>query len=148
MQIPKPLILNKQIYELLFTLLQTHPCYLIKWLCAGIRNEIDLFDDHPQAFIQEDEANLGIMKMQDQYHNVIQKDILHDEYCYLLIVVFGGLKTIRNDRRIINNLMTIGIKVFDYELKQSTDPSPQYPLESILNNRVETVFQKIHKMIF
>lgn len=53
MQIPKILILNKQIYEVLFSLLQTHPCYLINWICAAIRQDIDLFDDHPQAFEDE-----------------------------------------------------------------------------------------------
>lgn len=45
--IPALIILNKQIYECLFTLLQTHPCYLINWVCAAIRNDVDLFDDHP-----------------------------------------------------------------------------------------------------
>jgi len=53
-QIPKLIILNRQIYEVMFTLLQTHPCYLINWLCAAINQQIDLFDDHPLAFLDKE----------------------------------------------------------------------------------------------
>ena len=45
--LPKIIILNKQVYEGLWTYLQTHPCYLINWICGAIKEEIDLFDDHP-----------------------------------------------------------------------------------------------------
>jgi hypothetical protein len=38
----------------MFTLLQTHPCYLINWLCAAINQQIDLFDDHPLAFLDKE----------------------------------------------------------------------------------------------
>lgn len=31
-ELPKAIIRNKQIYEAIFTLLQTHPCYLINWI--------------------------------------------------------------------------------------------------------------------
>lgn len=53
--VPKLIGLNKQLYEILFTLLQTHPCYLIKWICASLRGEIDLFHDHPWAWLDDDE---------------------------------------------------------------------------------------------
>jgi len=41
-----------------------------------------------------------------------KKSIATDEISYLLGAVFGGMKTIRNDNRILNTLMIIGIKVF------------------------------------
>jgi hypothetical protein len=70
MQIPKILILNKQIYEVLFSLLQTHPCYLINWICAAIRQDIDLFDDHPQAFEDETGDSTAIINEESGYSNV------------------------------------------------------------------------------
>ena len=56
--LPKIIILNKQVYEGLWTYLQTHPCYLINWITAAIREEIDLFDDHPLSFLDEEFYNL------------------------------------------------------------------------------------------
>ena len=38
-------------YEVLFTLLQTHPCYLIRWIKGAISNAVDLFEAHPLAFL-------------------------------------------------------------------------------------------------
>ena len=67
MQIPKILILNKQIYEVLFSLLQTHPCYLINWICAAIRQDIDLFDDHPQAVEDETGDSTAIVTEEAGY---------------------------------------------------------------------------------
>jgi hypothetical protein len=49
-QIPGLVEKNKQVYELIITLLQQHPCYLINWITAACKNQIDLFDDHPLAF--------------------------------------------------------------------------------------------------
>lgn len=46
--------------------------------------------------------------MQNVYASLPEIQIQSDEYLYLLIAIFGGLKTIRNDRRIINTLMVIG----------------------------------------
>jgi hypothetical protein len=74
-----------------------------------------------------------------------------------LIAIFGGLKTIRNDRRILNTLMVIGIKVFDYELSAKSAPDtgqkkPEYDIEDILtsdpNDRVECAFVRIHRLVF
>jgi len=58
--LPKLLLLNKQIYEVLFTLLQTHPCYLIRWLCAAVSSSVDLFDDHPLAFFDDNKDGVEI----------------------------------------------------------------------------------------
>jgi len=46
----------------MFTLLQTHPCYLINWLCAAIKGDVNLFDDHPLAFLDQEflDANQDI----------------------------------------------------------------------------------------
>jgi len=38
----------------MFTLLQSHPCYLVNWLCAALVNNIDLYDDHPLAYLDEE----------------------------------------------------------------------------------------------
>jgi len=48
--------------------------------------------------------------------------------------VFGGWKNIRNDRRIISNLITIGVKVFEFELEEAakTEHKVQYNLSEIL----------------
>ena len=39
--------------------------------------------------------------------------------------VYGGWKNIRNDRRIISNLITIGIKVFEFELEDASKSEPK-----------------------
>lgn len=48
--------------------------------------------------------------------------------------VYGGWKNIRNDRRIISNLITIGVKVFEFELEEAakTEHKVQYKLSEIL----------------
>jgi hypothetical protein len=48
--------------------------------------------------------------------------------------VYGGWKNIRNDRRIISNMITIGIKVLEFELEEAakTEPKVQYKLAEIL----------------
>ena len=147
---PKIIILNKQIYEVLFTLLQTHPCYLTNWICAAARQDVDLFDDHPQAFQDTNTEVQEIEKVQAVYQSLSELQIQNDEICYLLIAIFGGLKTIRNDRRIITNLMVIADKVFQYELAEATSTSPKldYSLDDMLQNRVECAFLRIHRLIF
>lgn len=108
-QIPQVVILNKQIYEIMFTILQTHPCYLINWIKHAITKKIDLFDDHPQAFLDKTflskEGNQYIkntLMQQDSYLNHAELAIKHDEFCQLILAVFGGFKMIRNDRRCVN----------------------------------------------
>jgi len=59
---------------------------------------------------------------------------MNDEVCLLLMCVYGGWKNIRNDRRIISNLITIGVKVFEFELEEAakTEHKVQYKLSEIL----------------
>ena len=64
-----------------------------------------------------------------------------DEYCYLITAVFGGMKHIRNDKRIVNTLMIIASKVFEYEIEESYKQKiDDYTFDDILSNRVECVF--------
>ena len=56
--LPENILLNKQIYEVLFTYLQTHPCYLINWIVGSLENKVDLFDNHPLAFLVEDKGDI------------------------------------------------------------------------------------------
>ena len=64
--------------------------------------------------------------------------------------IFGGLKTIRNDRRILNTLMMIASRVFEYELSASTavESKIDYTFDDIMYNRVEPVFIKIQRLIY
>jgi hypothetical protein len=48
-----------------------------------------------------------------------------DEYCFLITAVFGGMKQMRNDRRIINMLMIIAQKIFDFEIDSSITTPPK-----------------------
>lgn len=66
------------------------------------------------------------------------------------MAVFGGLKTIRNDRRILNTLMMIASKVFEFELAASTaaERKIEYTFDDIMYNRVEPVFIKIQRLIY
>mmetsp|Transcript_22744 Transcript_22744/g.35022 ORF Transcript_22744/g.35022 Transcript_22744/m.35022 type:complete len:233 (-) Transcript_22744:2421-3119(-) len=150
LNLPKALLLNKQIYEVMFTLLQTHPCYLIRWLCAAARQDIDLFDDHPLAFFDEDEDAKAIAAAELEFQSFVEQQILYDEFCYLLLTVFGGLKNIRNDRRIVNILMVIGIKTFEWEVNESVMPSPtiDYDLTEIISCQEETVFARVFRLAF
>jgi hypothetical protein len=81
---------------------------------------------------------------------VQETQIQHDEFCYLLMSVFGGLKTIRNDRRILNSLMMIATKVFEYELVASTavESKIDYTFDDILYNKVEPAFCRIQRLIY
>ena len=58
------------------------------------------------------------------------------------MAVFGGIKTIRNDNRILNNIMIIGIKVLEFELAETSAPNSklEYTLDDILNNKIECTF--------
>ena len=152
-QIPKIIILNKQIYEILFTYLQTHPCYLINWICAAIRQDIDLFDDHPQAFLddaflRENQEIKKVVDYQQAYLNYSEQHIEMDEYCYLMTAIFGGMKHIRNDKRIINTLMIIASKVFEYEIEESYKQKIDYTFDDIMCSRVECAFARLHRQIF
>jgi len=111
----------------MFTLLQTHPCYLINWICAAISGHINLFDDHPLAFLDDEFRDKHkdvdyIVKAQEQYLNKSEQQIMIDEYCYLLLAAFGGFKTIRNDKRIVSNLVVIASKVLEFEINQDENP--------------------------
>jgi len=57
-----------------------------------------------------------------------------DEYCYLILAVFGSFKYIRNDRRIVNNIMVISAKVFEFEIKETTNANSvvEYKIDDIL----------------
>lgn len=97
LEIPKLISFNKQMYEIMFALLQTHPCYLINWINASICNEVDLYDDHPQAFNDEDPLVEQIKKAQDQYINLPEQLVQANGELYLITCVFGGLKSIRDN---------------------------------------------------
>lgn len=148
--IPKLICFNKQMYEILFALLQTHPCYLINWLCASIRKEVDLFDDHPQAFLDNDEDVQLINGAQNKLLSIPEHLVQSDEQCYLLAAIFGGLKNIRNDHRIINCLMVIGIRVFEFELEEACAASPNmdYDLDAILSPLAGCTFAKIYRLVY
>jgi len=154
-QIPKIIILNKQIYEVMFTLLQTHPCYLINWLCAAIAGNVNLFDDHPLAFLDEefltDHPDISkAINLQNAYLNKSEQQIMIDEYCYLLLAAFGGFKSIRNDRRIVSNLTVIAYKVFEFEINQDEGSGAklEYSLDDILHNRVDCGYIRIQRLVF
>lgn len=68
-----------------------------------------------------------------------------DEYCYLMTAVFGGMKHIRNDKRIINTLMIIASKVFEYEIEESYKQKIDYTFDDIMCNRVECAFARLHR---
>lgn len=76
--------------------------------------------------------------------------MLVDDICYLLVAVFGGMKTIRNDRRVVSTLMNIAIKVFEYELLEATSTVSKigYELDSILALEAECAFMRIHRLVF
>ena len=73
-----------------------------------------------------------------------------DEYCYLILAVYGGYKNIRNDRRSINNIMMITTKVYEFELIESLNPTTRlgYSMDDILQNRVESAYARLHRLIF
>lgn len=137
-------------YEILFTLLQTHPCYLIKWICAALRKEINLFIDHPWAWLDDDEEVQLINATNRKFQTIAEQHVLVDDICYLLVAVFGGMKTIRNDRRIVSTLMNIAIKVFEYELLEAASASSRisYSLDSIMTLQAECAFRRIHRLVF
>lgn len=81
---------------------------------------------------------------------ISEKNLEIDEYCYLILAVFGGYKSIRNDRRCINNIMMITTKVFEFELQESLNPKSRigYTMDSILNNEVESAYARLHRLVF
>lgn len=54
----------------------------------------------------------------------------------------------RNDKRIINMLMIIAQKVFDFEINESVAGNIGYTYDEILDNHVECAFIKLHRQIF
>lgn len=89
------------------------------------------------------------MDAQKSFLNYSEQTIMADEYCYLLLSVFGGFKTIRNDRRIINNIMVIICKVFEFEIQDHQGSTRiDYSIDDILHNRVDCAFQRIHRLVF
>lgn len=74
-----------------------------------------------------------------------------DEFCYLVISVFGGLKNIKNNTRIINNIVVIAQKVFEFECKTAPLKGVSrigFTLEDILQNSVEPVYTRLHRLVF
>ena len=107
-------------YEILFTLLQTHPCYLIRWVQAALRRDVGLFDSHPLAFLVDDTGDVGtFLAARKAQLSLPETELMHDEVCYLLATVFGGLKACYNNRRAAANIMMVGVKVFEYEVEWS-----------------------------
>lgn len=148
-------MLNKQVYEILIGLLQTHPCYLINWIFGALRQEVDLFDDHPLAFFDEkyleDNPRLrATLECQEEFMTESERNIMIDEVCYLVLVIFGGFKSIRNDRRSINNIMMIASKVFEKELEESMikKPKTEVTFEDILYHHQECGFERLFRIIF
>ena len=99
------------------------------------------------------EKNAEIKKVKEKtgtYLNYAEQNIEMDEYCYLITAVFGGMKQIRNDKRIINNLMVIASKVFEHEVDESSRSHNKlgYTFDDILHNRMESAFSKLHRQIF
>jgi len=144
-------------YEILFTLLQTHPCYLINWICGALRKDINLFIDHPWAWLDDDEEVQLINTTNRKFQTISEQHVLVDDICYLLVAIFGGMKTIRNDRRVISTLVDIGVKVFEYELQEATKLSLQdpkvpseldYDLDAIMTMQAECAFVRIHRLVF
>ena len=88
---------------------------------------------------------------------------MHDEVCYLLQAVFGGLKNCLNNRRAATNIMMIGVKVFEYEVEQCAqlkegrkglDSKWTYGLDEIMEHpdsdklSRESTFLRIHRLLF
>ena len=64
--------------------------------------EIDLYDDHPQAFIDDDQLVNHVKKAQNPYLILPESLITTDPHLYLITSIFGSLGQIRNDARCIN----------------------------------------------
>ena len=75
----------------------------------------------------EDDPNVKKMWAdKDNYMTFSSKIVTHDEDCGLISIIFGGMKNIFNNKRIINNIMMIGIQIFELELKESNDSKSKY----------------------
>ena len=51
----------------------------------------------------------------------------------------------RNDRRIINMLMIIAQKVFEFEVNESVSGRLSYTYDQILDNTIECAYIKLHR---
>lgn len=65
--------------------------------------------------------------------------VMHDEICYLLMVAFGGMKFMFNNRRVAAHLMAIGVKVFEHEVKMALAYDPK----KTEGNRVQYGFENL-----
>jgi hypothetical protein len=86
---------NKQLFEALFTLLQVHPCYILK-LHAAINEKKENFKN---GACEKFKNRVGI----------------HDTYDvmkYLLLSIFGA-NSILDNQRIITTLQTMSLVILD-----------------------------------
>lgn len=158
-EIPQVVLLNKQIYEIMFMILQSHPCYLINWIKSSISEKISLFDHHPMAFVDkvfldkpENQFIKHTFKLQEMYLNSAEQQIKYDEICYLILVVFGDFKTIRNNIRCVNQITMITSKVLEFEIdeciKDNSQEITNYKMIDILENNVVSAYQRMYRLIF
>ena len=61
-------------------------------MSAAICDEIDLYDDHPQAFNDDDIVVNEIKKTEETYLSLPESLLLTDKCLYLITSIFGGLK--------------------------------------------------------
>lgn len=86
-----------------------------------------------------------VVEEREKYLSYSEQHIEMDEYCYLITAVFGGMKQMRNDRRIINMLMIIAQKVFEFEVNESVSGRLSYSYDQILDNTIECAYIKLHR---
>ena len=89
-------------------------------------------------------------RIQTSYQTITEQIISVDEICFLVSVIFGGHKTIRNDRRIMSLIMMISVKVLSFELSEfsSANSALDYTLDDVLTNKVECSFMRLHRLVF
>ena len=83
-----------------------------------------MYDDHPQAFNDEDPLVAELKTGQDRYLILPETLILNDPQIYLVSCIFGGLKQIRNDKRCVTTISIIATKVLEYELNEGLKDKP------------------------
>lgn len=57
-----------------------------------MRNEVDLFDDHPLAYQDENQLSQELADLSIKYQGLPEQQVMNDEFCHLLMSIFGGLK--------------------------------------------------------
>jgi hypothetical protein len=53
----------------------------------------------------------------------------YDDICSLICSIFGGMKHIQNDRRVISLLINVAAKVFENEVEEAAKPKPPRVIE-------------------